>query len=631
MSGVLVAVGVPFGDPGLERAWARVRDFGGEAAELRVAAHGVAGVARRDWQRRPDLAGGSLVVADGDVVVAADATLYDRDGLARALRARGHEPRGPDPGHWIAAAWRAWGDDLVEHLVGDYAFALLDGGRRRLLAARDPMGGRPLFHARRGDALAVGSSSRGLALWRGTPDDLDVATLGAQVAGTLLAMGTSTVYTGVEALRPGFVLTHGEDGVRTRRFWTPPSEPDPNPQPLDEAAEAFRDLLSTAVDDRMGRGTTTVWMSGGWDSTAVFGTGRARLAGAPDDERRLRPVSIRYPADDPGFEDPWIEATGRRWEAPIEWIDSGEIPLLVGLARRAAEADEPPAHMYELWNVALARGTRRLGSHVALDGCGGDNLFQVSDVVMADALRRGRLAAAARLARARRPLGWRYLVRHALVPLAPEGLLRAVERATGRNVPRHHMELARTPWVPEAFVRRHGLRERDLAILGELPASSHAQGENVLYVTVPALAWGGAYMRGVLLREGVEARSPLLDRRVIEFALRRPVSDRVAEAETKLLLRRAVRGWVPDEVLAPRPHRTGVTSGYSARRFREELPMLLDAALAAPLRTAELGIVDPAGFRRAVDAWRAGRGDHLRSELFATLRVEFWLRGRDHA
>lgn len=619
-----MAVGTAAPDPGVGAAWDRTRGFGGEVAELRPVGEAVMGVARRDWQAAPDLAGRSLLVDDGEIVVAADATLYGHDALADALNARGEAPRGPDPGHWIAAAWRAWGPGLVDHLLGDYAFVLLERPTGRLLAARDPMGNRPLFHARRGSALALGSSSRALALWRGTPGELDVATLGAQVAGTLLSMGTSTVYAGVEALRPGFLLERDGARVSVRRFWAPPADPDPRPLPLDEAAEAFREVLSRAVGDRLGHGATSVWMSGGWDSTAVFGTGRALGAD-------LRPVSIRYPPDDPGHEDPWIEATAGRWDTPVEWIDSGDIPLLDGLERRAADADEPPAHLYELWNAALARGSRRVGARIALDGCGGDNLFQVSDVVLADALRSGRLPTAARLARARRSLGWRYLARHALIPLAPPSLLRAVEQATGRNVPRHHMELARTPWVSEGFVRRHGLRERDLTVLRELSAGSHAQAENMLFVSLPALAWGGAYMRGVLLREGVEARSPLLDRRVVDFALRRPVSDRVAAAETKMLLRKAVEGWVPDEVLAPRSHRTGVTAGYSVRRFRDELPILLEAVEAAPLRVAELGIVDAVGFGEAVERWRSGAGDHLRSDLFATLRVEFWLRGQDGA
>jgi asparagine synthase (glutamine-hydrolysing) len=518
---------------------------------------------------------------------------------------------------------------MVEHLIGDYAFVVHDSSRGTSFAARDPMGSRPLYYAAQGPGLALASSARAVAAWRGDTGDLNLSCLGAQVAGTVLSMGIDTVYNGVHVLRPGFNLVHQAGDTDVRRFWYPPSRPDSDPVPLGDAVPEFRNLLARVVGDRLGSRTNTVWMSGGWDSTAVFGAGRAALGGPDQNGRSLLPVSIRYPKGDPGYEDPWVEATAAKWTAPIEWIESEGVPLLEGLERRAAESDEPPAHLYERWNVALARGTRRLGGHIALDGCGGDNLFQVSDVVMADALRRGRVPSAVRMARARRPLGWRYLVRHALIPLVPAGLLRALSRVVRRNVPLHYMEMDRASWVPARFVRRHGLRERDLAVLNEMVGDTHAQSENLALVSLPALAWGGAYMRGVLLREGVEARSPLLDPRVVDFALRRPVADRVSEAETKMLLRTAVKGWVPDEVLASRRFRTGVTSGYSRRRMAESYPGLLDRLFSESLRVADLGIVDPTVLRMAADDWRAGRGDHFRTELFNTMRVEFWLRGQD--
>ncbi len=629
MSGILAVLGSNREPSRVDAAWDRVQHFGGSEAQRLDVQEAVFGVARREWQRTDDLAGRSLIVQEGGLVVLSDATLYDRDGLARALRLKGEPPRGSDPAHVLAAAWRAWGPTMVEYLIGDYAFVIYDAERRVSFAARDPMGSRPLYYATRPQSVAVASSSRAVASWKGSIGDLNLSCLGAQVAGTVLSMGTDSVYSGVEVLRPGYSLTFEDGGTHTRRFWYPPSRPDTAPTTVAEAAPAFRDLLMRVVSDRLGAGTSTVWMSGGWDSTAVFGAGRAALSAQGEQGQSLLPVSIRYPSGDPGYEDPWVEATATRWGAPIEWIESEDVPLLQGFEQRAAESDEPPAHLYERWNVALARGTRRLGARIALDGCGGDNLFQVSDVVMADALRRGRVSSAVRMARARRPLGWRYLVRHALIPLAPAGMLRALSRAVRRNVPLHYMEMDRAHWVPDQFVRTHGLRERDLAVLDELEGNTHAQSENMAYVTLPALAWGGAYMRGVLLREGVEARSPLLDPRVIDFALRRPVSDRVSEVETKMLLRTAVKGWVPDEVLASRRFRTGVTSGYSRRRMAESYPGLLDRLFSQPLRVADLGVVDPTALRHAADEWRAGRGDHFRTELFNTMRVEFWLRGQD--
>lgn len=630
MSGLLAVVSDAKHTLDVDAAWRRVREFGGDQAERKDLPDGTFAVARRDWQLRDDLAGRSLLVRDVDLVVLADATFYDRSRLLDQLRASGQQPAGPDPGQLVAAAWRAWGPSLVDHLVGDYAIVVWDGGRRTLFAARDPMGSRPLFVTRIAEGVGLASSSRALALLRRTQGDLNLSCLGAQVAGTLLAMGTDTAYTGVDHLRPGFMLTHEAGSTRSRRFWTPPRSPDRGAGSIVDAASEFRDLLTRVVRERMGSDVSAVWLSGGWDSTAVFGAAQASLEAHPDPSVALRPVSIRYPEGDPGYEDPWIEATADRWGADVEWLESEDIPLLDAFMARAGRADEPPAHLYERWNVALAQGARRVGAHIALDGCGGDNLFQVSDVVMADALRRGRLTGALRIARARRSLGWRYFLRHAVIPLVPSPILRGLSSLSRVNVPLHYMELGRAHWVPQTFIREQKLRERDLAVLAELNGDSFAQSENMAFVTLPALAWGGSYMRGVLLEEGVEARSPLLDPRVIDFALRRPVADRVSAAETKMLLRTAVKGWVPDEVLSPRPYRTGTTSGYSTRQMRVAYPRLLDQLFAQPLRLADLGIVDAKALRGAVDDWRAGRGDHFRTELFNTMRVEFWLRGPNH-
>ena len=76
--------------------------------------------------------------------------------------------------------------------------------------------------------------------------------------------------------------------------------------------------------------------------------------------------------------------------------------------------------------------------------------------------------------------------------------------------------------------------------------------------------------------EGVEIRSPLYDRRVIEFALTRPREERSSGVETKKLLRASMRGLLPDSILATRTKRTGVTGGYFGRSMREHLPAMVD-------------------------------------------------------
>lgn len=626
MSGLLAVTGLVV-EARLSAALSRLARLGGDDEHVWQHEDALMAVTRKAWEFHADFAGPILTLETEGLVVAADATLYGRAELIRALAAKGIAPERFTASHLIEAAYRAWGPELATHLVGDYAFAIWDRRAHRLIAARDPLGMRALYFAETGGQVALASSARALAELTGRADDLNVSCLGAQVAGFVWGNGTDTAFRGIDPVPAGYTLTSEQGRVRIGRFWHPPMSTAPAPTPGVEAALELRDLLGRATIERMGTGTTAVWMSGGWDSTAVFAAGQHAL---PVSERyRLRPVSISYPEGDPGREDEFIRDVGAWWTAEPAWIQSDRIPLLDGLERRAALSDEPPAHLYELWNRELARATRGIDARVALDGCGGDNLFQVSDVVMADQLRGGRLLSLARRARSRRAQGWRYLARAGILPLLPESLVRGGERIAGRRLPRHYMEMAPTPWVREEFIAAHDLRRRDLQVLNSFRGGSFAQTENILFVTAPAWSWAGGYMRAALLQEGIEARSPLLDLRVVEFALARPVAERSDGVETKILLRRAMEGLLPASVLAPRTRRTGVTSGFSARRMRESYPALLERLFSEPLRLADLGIVEPVRLREAADRWMHHGDDALRVRLFDAMRVEFWLRARE--
>jgi asparagine synthase (glutamine-hydrolysing) len=626
MSGILAVTG-SVSPERLDAALSRLAYFGGDDEQVWSQAGTVVAVTRKGWELGSDFAGPVLVLEGEEVVVAADASLYDRAGLLRELESAGKIPTGSTSSHLIEASYRAWGTALVAHLVGDYAFAIWDRRTQRLVAGRDPLGMRALYSTRVGGQIAVASSSGALAELAGRSANLNLASLGAQVAGLIWTNGTDTSFEGVAPLPAGHLLVWEAGRSRLERFWFPPAAPDKHPSDASEAAHQLRELLGRATVDRMGSDTNAVWMSGGWDSTAVFAAGQHALPGS--ERSRLRPVSISYPEGDPGREDEFIREVSARWDAETHWIQSDAIPLLDGLEDRAALTDEPPAHLYELWNRELARGTRVIGARIALDGCGGDNLFQVSDVVLADLLRTGHLIEFARLAWARRSAGWKYVARAGALPLIPDAVVRASEKVAGRRIPRHYMEHAAAPWMRQDFVLAHGLRERALATLRSTRGANLAQTENMMYVSAPAWGWAGGYMRGALLQEGVEARSPLLDVRVVEFALARPIAERTDGKETKILLRSAMDGLLPKSVLAPRPHRTGSTAGFSRRRMREAYPALLKRLFGQPLRLADLGIVDQAKLKAAADRWATRGDDTIRIGLFDAMRIEFWLRARE--
>ena len=171
---------------------------------------------------------------------------------------------------------------VSERLVGDYAFAVWDGVRRRLLLARDPLGQRPLHYYRGNKFFAVASMPKGLHALPEIPYAPDEG----RIAEFLMLMpdtGTKSFFLGIERVQPGHVVTVTAEGFTTRRHWQPSKQRITLRRPEDYD-EALRDLLDQAVSCRLrGTGDVAVYLSGGFDSGAVATTA-ARLL-APSERR----------------------------------------------------------------------------------------------------------------------------------------------------------------------------------------------------------------------------------------------------------------------------------------------------------------------------------------------------------
>ena len=585
-------------------------------------------VSRHEWETAEGLSGTVGVLEEDDFVVAADASLYYRDDLRRALASHGVIPRAATPTHLILAAYRVWGAMCTRHIEGDYAFAIWNRASGRLFCARDFSGKRTLHFAELGGSLVVATTVAGVLAHPRCPADLDLAVV-AQTAGALALAPEDTCYRAVRALPDGCSLTWQRGGaVHISRFWHPPEIRERRRPRFDDAAEELRALLVEATGERLvPHQRTAVYLSGGWDSTAVFGAGQAALeqreVGASG---ALLPVSISYPPGDPGREDELITAVAERWDVPVHWLDIRGIPLFDRDEERAATRTEPFVHPYEMWHRALARGCRAVGSHVALDGIGGDQLFQVSDVYLADLLARGHWVALAREWRVKglAGTGFRNFFRSVVQPALPSFALHLAAHLRGGRPLVDYLERQVPEWLRGDFVRQHVLVERERALSLRRRGDSCAARETRWYLTYPYFARIFGCVSALNAEEGVETRSPLYDQRVITFALSRPRAERSHGRETKRLLRHAMRGLLPASVLASRPTRTGVTSGYFDRSMRDgfgRLSGLLDHPV-----LEELGIIDAARLRDSVSAYLRSGDGNLGVRLYFTLQTELWLR-----
>ncbi len=158
----------------MDGALARLAFLGGDTERTWQDETAFLAVTRKSWESQEDFSGQVLVLESDDLIVAADATLYARAELTRALATKGIAPDGFTPSHLVQAAYRAWGSDLAEHLLGDFAFIVWDRRERKLTAARDPLGMRVLYFAPVGDRIALASSARALAELTDRFEDLNL-------------------------------------------------------------------------------------------------------------------------------------------------------------------------------------------------------------------------------------------------------------------------------------------------------------------------------------------------------------------------------------------------------------------------------------------------------------------------
>jgi asparagine synthase (glutamine-hydrolysing) len=583
------------------------------------------------WELGSDFSGPVHTLYDADVAIAADATLYYRADLLEALAKRGVRVTGSTPSHLIVAAYRAWGDRCPEHLEGDYAFALWDARTGTVLCSRSHSGHRPLYFAQLGNTLLVASSMGALVAHPECPAELNLAALGDDVAGVNGSF-SETVYRAIERLPAGWSFSWKEGSrARTWRHWAPPPFADftPGATGFREAAEELRAILVRAVGERLSPShPASVWLSGGRDSSAVFGAGKQYLR-ETGSSTPLLATSVSYPEGDPGREDELIESITAFWGEAVRWVDATKVRLFEGIEARGVVRDEPYPHPFESLLRSLAHLDREAGVRISLDGAGGDQLFTAPDSFYGDLLFSGRWL---RLYREWRKYPWQSMGsfwRTAVYPSVPARVQRAITSFRGgRRIPGGSWEREIPSWVDPEFNSRHELRRREHVHVEKRGRRSHAAYHAYWTLTAPRFSQLNAYLAGYSLAAGAEHRSPFYDQRLIAFAASRPRSDRNFAGDTKRLLRAASRTLVPDDVLHSRRVKTGRAHGYLGSETRNGYPAVMTLLLQDAV-LAELGIVDPDAIRQTWELYVKEDRHVLAAQLGVAVEVEAWLRARN--
>ena len=470
---------------------------------------------------------------DGHVWITADARIDGRDDLVRALAARGCEAHRAGDAELVLHAYSVWGEQCVDHLIGDFAFAVWDRPRRRLFCARDHFGVKPFYYALHGRALVFSNTLDCVRLHPDVSDELnDLA-----IADFLLFQRNqsldTTSFADIQRLPGAHTLTWSNGHARVQRYWTLPLDREIRYKRMPEYVEHFTEILTTAVRDRLRTRQVGVMMSGGLDSTAVAATARRLLSqdGAPFE---LRASTIVYDHLIPDRERHYSRVAADALGIPIEY-DLGDDAA--PFARWGQPDLQTPEPVDEPFLTLLRDHYRRVASQgrVALTGWDGDVLFSEYPHLHFAAL--ARLRKFGRLASALASYSWTFQT----VPNI--GVRTALAR--WRTQAQHGAEFPR--WLNADLVRRLDLRTRWRQMTAPTSQPPVLRPRAVRILTSPLwLSFFETYDAGVT-GVALDIRHPLADLRVVGYGLAIPA---VPWCIRKTILRQAMRGLLPEAIRA---------------------------------------------------------------------------------
>ena len=551
--------------------------------------------------------------------------------MRRVLEAFGHRYRTKSDTETIAHAYEQWGDDCVHRFRGMFAFAIWDAPKRRLLLARDRLGVKPLYWARRGDLLLFGSEIKAILASGLVDAEPNVGAI-PEVLSTRSIAGSDTMFRGVHKLLPGhrLVFEHGKTTIQ--QYWDVPvgrppdlhdSEPGAGFQARRDVVGQFRALLEESVRLRlMSDVPLGVFLSGGIDSSAVAAI-MARQMGRP-----LQTFSVAFA--DNGFNelayarDVATAIGAERHEVVIDDRDFfGALPKLVW------HEDEPMAHPSSVALYFVSALARRHVT-VVLTGEGSDELL----AGYGKYLRAAWNWRAGTVYEHMIPAPIRHAIAAGVVPRIPSTL--------GRYARRSFLAMDRSPeamffdnFAAIRLADQHTLLAADLraavtrehAYGSSLGHFSHPNGnstllDRLLYADVKT------YLVELLMKQdqmsmatSIESRVPFLDHTLVEFAARLPDEWKLSGLTTKRVLREAMKGLLPDSILN-RP-KMGFPVPFSSWTRGAWNQVVRDVLL--DRRSRERGIIDPAAVDRllrdhATSAVNAG------DQIWSLLNLELWYR-----
>lgn len=490
--------------------------------------------------------------------IIADARLDNRLELSQQLHIPQTNLKHLPDSAIILAAYQRWGNDCPQHLTGEFTFAVWDPKKQQLFCSRDPLGNRSLFWFKDAKRVVVSSTLGALFSMPEIGRTLNRKALAEHL--TFSGRLDGTLYQGVSRLPAGHTLTCAVDKFSTRRYWNPA------PKALsvltdEECIEAFTDLLSTAVECRLRTpGKVGIFMSGGLDSTSVAATAAPFLAARNKQLSvfsSLPPKDFRVPEGIPSPlpERALIEAIADLFpNLQLQVINDRESNALENLEQSFHYSDAPfVANANRSWfEAGLSQAAAQDISVVLTGAAGNATISYDGHTRLMDLLRRGHwlsLGHELRALAATSGLSVRRLaINHLLAPLLPNQAMNSLARLglSARKAWTYH-----SPVSPDA-IASFSLNPTHLTANWNRKTAS--------------ATWRASYFSNPLYEDaldnvnswrhqfGVDLRDPTADQRVVEFCLALPDQHFLRDGQNRSLIRRAMKGKLPAELLNETRH-----------------------------------------------------------------------------
>jgi asparagine synthase (glutamine-hydrolysing) len=233
-----------------------------------------------------------LVTPNGNYAITCDGRVDNRRELIQDLRSFGAvSDRAPDAA-LVLQAYLVWGTGCLDHITGDFAFALWDGVKRQVFCARDRLGIRPFYYYCDSSKFIFGSEINSLLQHPGVPNQLNEAMVGLYLSGGF-SDGEQTFYRGIQQLPAGQFLLVNQGQLSKQLYWELEPDQTINLASDEEYVHRFHELFEEAVRCRLRSPTpVAVTLSGGLDSSSIFCTAGELLARGQSPKCRLRAFSL---------------------------------------------------------------------------------------------------------------------------------------------------------------------------------------------------------------------------------------------------------------------------------------------------------------------------------------------------